>query len=187
MKYVRVMEGNLSNANGYTFALDEVNVSNVWNPLADNPEDFGGFNFSTEDKILRWLLRGDTLYDVKLPDDAEVIEVENKNTPHGVFRTNKIIITNPRLVTDDLVIELYKKSNLPEKTYYQCLVTLLFKKHIEPVKFIIKDRINKNNVDVAISEFESFVSRINNTFNYDELWEDAKEIYDILKGIQKEL
>ena len=185
MKYVRVMEGNLSNANGYTFALDEVNVTNVWNPLADNPEDFGGFNFSTEDKILRWLLRGDTLYDVKLPDDAEVIEVENKNTPHGVFRNNKIIITNPRLVTDDLVIELYKKSNLPEKTYYQCLVTLLFKKHIVPVKFIIKDRINKSNIDAAIEEFETFVSKINNTFSYDELWDDAKEIYDILKGIQK--
>lgn len=51
-----------------------------WNPSAKHPEDFGGFNFSTEDKILRWLLRGDTIYDVEIPDDAEVIECENKNT-----------------------------------------------------------------------------------------------------------
>ncbi len=30
----------------------------------------GGFNFSTEDKILRWLVRGDTLYDVIIPEDT---------------------------------------------------------------------------------------------------------------------
>ena len=144
MKYVKVIEGTKSNANGFQYKIDEINISEKWNPKSDNPEDFGGFNFSTEDKILRWLLRGDVLYDVKLPSDAEIIEVENKNTPHGVFRTNKIIITNPRPVTDDLVIKLYKKSLLPEKTYYQCLVTLLFKNHKKAVKYIIKDRINKN-------------------------------------------
>lgn len=186
-KYLKVMDGTKSNANGFEYKLNEINVSNVWNPNADNAEEFGGFNFSTDNKILRWLLRGDTLYDVELPDDAEVIKVENNNTPNGVFRSNKIIVSNPRPITDELVIELYKKSDLPEKTYYQCLVTLLFRNHLEAVKYIIRDRINKSNVDDAIVEFENFISKCKGAFNYNELWESAKEIYDILKEIQSEL
>ena len=63
---------------------------------AKTPEDMGGFNFFTENKILRWLLRGDVLYEVIIPDDAEVIECDSISAPHGVFRTNKIIITNPK-------------------------------------------------------------------------------------------
>ena len=34
----------------------------------------GGFNFSTEDKILRWLVRGNTIYDVVILEDAEIID-----------------------------------------------------------------------------------------------------------------
>jgi len=188
MKYIRVINGINSHANGFEFKIGEVNVSENWNPKADNPLDFGGFNFSKEDKILRYLHRGDTLYDVEIPKDACIVEVESENAPHGIFRANKIIVSNPRLVTDDLVIQLYKKSTLPEKTYYQCLVTLLYKNHIEAVKYIIKDRINKNNVDDAINEFERFVVlHDNKKFSYDELWDDAKEIYDILKEIQSDL
>lgn len=104
MKYMRVMFGTKSYAGGFEYKLNEVNQTNNWNPKADNPEDFGGFNFSTEDKILRWLLRGDTIYDVEILDDAEVIECENKNTPHGVFRSNKIILKNPRTLTKEIVM-----------------------------------------------------------------------------------
>lgn len=115
MKYVRVMNGNVSHANGFKFKINEVNISEKWNPKANNPDDFGGFNFSTEDKILRYLHRGDTIYDVEIPEDAEIIEVYSKNAPHGIFRSNKIIVCNPRTVTEELVIDLYKKSNLPKK------------------------------------------------------------------------
>ena len=188
IKYVKVMNGTKSHANGFEYKIDEINVANTWNPNANNPKDFGGFNFSTEDKILRYLHRGDTIYDVIIPDDAQLVEVESKNAPHGVFRSNKIIITNPKPLTEELEIELYKKSNLPEKTYYQCIVTSLYKKHINVAKYIIKDRINKNNIDAAIKEFENFiVSKDNKKFNYDDLWDDAKEIYDILKEIQSDL
>jgi hypothetical protein len=75
---MRVMFGTRSHAGEFEYKLNEVNETNNWNPKADNPEDFGVFNFSTEDKILRWLLRGDTTYDVEIPDDAEVIECEKK-------------------------------------------------------------------------------------------------------------
>jgi len=188
MKYVRVLNGDISHTSGFKFKIGQENVSLKWNPNADNTKDFGGFNFSTEDKILRYLHRGDTIYDVEIPEDAEVIEVDSRNAPHGIFRTNKIIVYNPRPVTEELVIELYNKSNLPINTYYQCLVTLLYKGHKDAVKYIIKERINLKNIDEAIKEFEEFiVSKDNKKFNYDELWDDAKEIYDILKEIQNEL
>lgn len=184
--YLKVMEGTKSNANRFEYKVNEVNIAENWNPKANNPKEFGGFNFSTEDKILRWVFRGDTIYDVEIPKDAEVVEVPNVNTPHGVFRTNKIIISNPRKITDDLIIELYKKSRLPENTYYQCLVTLLFKNHKKAVEYIIKDRINKSNASEAIKEFEQFISSINNKkFEYQDLWEDAKKIYIKLKDIER--
>lgn len=182
-KYIRVMDENKSNAGGFELKIDNVNVAKIWNPTADNPSDMGGFNFSTEEKILRWLHRGDTLYDVILPEEAEVIDCPHPNCPHGVFRTNKIILTNPRKVTEEMVVDLYMKSNLPEKTYYQCLVVLLYRKYVNAVKFIIKDRINKNNIDDCIKEFEKMTAD-NNNFNYNDLWDDAKEIYDILLEIK---
>lgn len=38
-----------------------------------------------------------TKYDVAIPDDAEIIDCESTSAPHGVFRSNKIIITNYRV------------------------------------------------------------------------------------------
>ena len=105
-KYVRVMDGLKSNASGEEFKLDEVIISKIWNPKEIEPEKMGGFNFSTEDKILRYIFRGDTIYDVIIPKDAEIITVdENK----GIYRANKIIVTNPRKITEDMVINIYKK------------------------------------------------------------------------------
>ena len=182
-QYVKVVDGTKSNAGGFEYKINEVNVADKWNPNATDPSEMGGFNFSVEDKVLRWLLRGDTLYDVEIPMDAEIVEVEHKNCPHGVFRSNKIIIKNPRPITEDLVIELYNKSNLPERTYYQCLVNLLYRNHKEAVKYIINDRINKDNVKDAILEFENYSTKEGVKFNYNNLWDDAKEIYDMLKEI----
>ena len=70
MKYVKVVDGTISNANRYEYKIGEINIAPDWNPKAINPENFGGFNYSREDKILRWLHRGDTIYDVEVPLDA---------------------------------------------------------------------------------------------------------------------
>lgn len=48
-------------------------LAKIWNPKELDPKKMGGFNSSTESKILRWLVRGDTIYDVELPEDAEVV------------------------------------------------------------------------------------------------------------------
>lgn len=178
-KYVRVMDGIKSNASGFEYKLDEVNIAKLWNPNTMEPDKMGGFNFGTEDKILRWLHRGDTIYDVIIPDDAEVILCdENK----GVYRANKIIVSNPRKITDNLVMDLYKRTTLSNKILADCLVTLIWKDRIEISKYIINDMINKNNVDEFYTEFINYSSK--NDFENDELKAKYKELEDMLLKIK---
>ena len=181
-KFVRVMDGIKSNAGGFEYKLDEINISDNWNPNEIEPDKMGGFNFGSEDKILSWLHRGDTIYDVIVPEDAEIILC---NAEKGVWRANKIIVTNPRKITDEIVIELYKKTSLSNKVIAQCLQTLLWKKRIEISKYIIKDRVNKQNVDEFINEFENYVKK-SEYFNYNELGNDSKIVYDMLNHIKME-
>ena len=169
------MDGLKSNAGGFDYKLDEINISEKWDTTTLNPEKMGGFNFGTEDKILRWLHRGDTIYDVIVPDDAEVILCDEEK---GIYRSNKIIVTNPRPITDELVLELYKKTTLSDKIIAQCLVTLLWKKRKEISKFIINDRVNKNNTDEIIKEFTSYAGEDNLNS------ESGKEIYNLLIKIK---
>ena len=134
MKFVRVMDGLKSNAGGFDYKINEVNIAKKWNPTNFDAEEMGGFNFGTEDKILRWLHRGNTIYDVIIPADAEVILVDEEK---GIYRANKIIVTNPRTITDDMVLDLYKKNTLSDKIIAQCLMTLIWKNRLEISKYII--------------------------------------------------
>lgn len=177
-KYVRVMDGLKSNAGGFDYKLDEINVATLWNPTTFEPEKMGGFNFGTKDKILRWLHRGDTIYDVIVPDDAELILVDDEK---GIYRSNKIIVTNPRVITDELVLEIYKNTTLNNKIIAQCLVTLLWKNRKEISKYIIKDRVNLENIDEILNEFVSYAKEDNLNS------ESGKELFEILQEIKSPL
>ena len=79
------------------FPIDEIVTAdkkvNI-NPIRQ--ENIGGLCISTYNKVLRWILRGDTLCDVIIPEGEKVYEcTTSKNCPHGVFVANKIILTNP--------------------------------------------------------------------------------------------
>lgn len=179
-KYVRVMDGTKSNAGGFEYNLDKVNIAKLWDPKTMEPDKMGGFNFGTEDKILRWLHRGDTIYEVNIPDDAEVILCDESK---GVYRSNKIIVSNPKKITDDLVMDLYKKTTLSNKVLADCLVTLIWKDRIKISKYIINDRVNKNNVDEFYAEFMNYSSK--NNFENDELKAMYKELEDMLLKIKR--
>jgi len=187
-KYIKLIDGLKSNASGFQYKVDEVNVADNWNPTTFDPAIMGGFNFSTEEKILRWIHRGDTVYDVEIPKDAEVIDCPSQNCPHGIFRTNKIILSNPKKLTEDMVMRYYKISDLPKKTYYQCIVVMLYKNYINIAKQIIEDKVSKYNINECISEFERMISDKHDgtvpIFNYEVLWQEAKEIYNILLSIK---
>lgn len=176
-KYVRVMDGLKSNAGGFNYKLDEVNIATSWNPKTLEPEKMGGFNFSTEDKILRWLHRGDTIYDVIIPDDAEVILCDEEK---GIYRANKIIVTNPRTITDELVIDLYKKNTLSNKIIGECLITLLWKKRSNISKYIIKDRVNLSNIKEILNSFINYAG--DNLYS-----ETGNELYELLKEIDSNI
>lgn len=188
MKYLKVMFGNISGADKeLEYNIDEVNEANVWNPNADNPKDMGGFNFSNEENILRWLIRGDTLYDVIIPDDAEVIKVDHISTPNGVYRSNKIILSNPTVVDDEIAMELYLKSNMPEKTYYKALAGLAIRGYRETCIKLIKDRINKDNIDLVLSEINDFVNSKNSSGTASNGNEVYEEVITWLNEIKSDL
>ena len=181
-KFVRVMDGLTSNAGGFEYTIDEVNIAEKWDTSTLDPEQMGGFNFGTEDKILRWLHRGDTIYDVIVPEDAELILCDEEK---GIYRSNKIIVTNPRPLTDEIILDLYKKTTLSNKIIAQCLMVLLWKDKLEISKYIIKDMVNKHNVDEILTEFTNYAGDGN--FSYEKAGAQTREIYDILKEIQSPL
>jgi len=175
MKYLKVMFGNTSGANSnIKYKIDEVNVAEHWNPSTFDPKEMGGFNFSIESKILRYLIRGDTLYDVEVPEDAEVIECPSESAPHGIFRSNKIILHNPRLVTDDIAMNIYLKSDLPEKSFYKSLIGCAIRGYKNTSLQIIKDKINKDNIDLVLSEVNDFITPDKSSGTAP----NGKEIYD---------
>lgn len=178
-KYMKVLFGDESQYEGntYKYKIGEVNTEDKWNP--EDTENPGGFNFSTEDKIARWLVRGDTLYDVAVPEDAEVVKIKSESSPNGVFRTNKIILTNPRKVTDVIALELYKKSNLPEKSYFEMIAGYALRGYINSAQQIIKDKINKENLDFAIKEYERYYKG-----NTQEEKDNYNKILSLLKALK---
>lgn len=187
MKYLKVMFGNKSDANsiGFEYKIGEINIANNWNPNATNPKEVGGFNFSVEDKIIRWLVRGDTIYDVKIPDDAEIIDIPHPSTPHGVFRANKIIVLNPRKVTDKMAMDFYKKSTIPEKSYYKAMVGCAIRGYMNTAMKILKDKVNNENIDLVLEEFKDFCTNKNTgIFDENELGINTRKIYEILLEIK---
>ena len=66
----------------------------------DNPKVIGGFSVSTENKIIRWIFRGDTIYDVTFPDDSEIIEIDNpaqKQQKKIILKKATIRIANQKI------------------------------------------------------------------------------------------
>lgn len=181
-KFLKVMFGN--KGVNFEYKIDEVNIADAWNPNTFDSKKMGGFNFSTEDKILRWLIRGDTIYDVEIPEDAEIIDCPSESAPHGVFRSNKIILTNPRPMTDELAMNFYLKSALPEKSYYKSLAGVAIRGYRNTSLKIIEDRINKDNIDLVLSEIEDFVKPYQSSGTAENGNEVYNEVMNILNNIK---
>ena len=183
-KFVKVMYGTTSGAKSdFNYKIGEVNISNNWNSKADNPRDFGGFNYCSEESILRWLHRGDTIYDVDIPEDAEVVQLEGATT---LYRTNKIIIKNPRKVDDDLALHFYEISKIPEKSYYKALGVVSIMNYKKTAYTILKDKVNKNNIKGVLDEWNDFISHGNKD---DKKYEDnfVKEVESYLYEVKSDL
>lgn len=180
-KFVKVMFGT-KGAN-FEYKIDEVNVTANWNPTAEKGRDFGGFNYCSEECILRWLHRGDTIYDVEVPEDSENIKLDGATT---IYRCNKIILRNPKKVTDDMALNFYKISNIPEKSYYKALGVVSIMNYKKTAYAILKDKVNKNNINIVLEEWNDFISHggKNDRKYLDGL---VKEIDELLNEIKSDL
>ena len=173
-KFVKVMFNLTSGADkGFEYKIDEVNVASNWNPNAKNGKDFGGFNYCSEECILRWLHRGNTIYDVTIPDDAENVRLDGATT---IYRTNKIIISNPKKVDDELALYFYQISKIPEKSYYKALAVVSIMNYKKTAYAIFKDKINKDNIDEVLEEWNDFISHGNKN--------DRKDVNGLVKEIE---
>ena len=148
------MFGTKSGASDFQYQIGKVNYSQNWNPTATNGKDFGGFNYTTEDCIVRWLHRGDTIYDVTIPDGAENITIDGATK---IYRSNQIILTNPRPVTDDLALHFYQIAKIPENAYYKALGAVSIMNYPKTAFAIIKDKVSPANIDTVLDEWNDFI------------------------------
>ena len=144
---------------------NDVNNYGVINKLELNPDgkdakSMGGINISTIDKIFRWLIRGDTIYEVIVPDDANIICVDEDK---GIYRTNEVIYYNRWLVDDKEAMFIYKNSKLPDYAYYKSLAGAAIRGYEKTCFKLIEDKINKDNVDDCLKDFDDFIQPSNSS------------------------
>lgn len=158
MKYLKWAFGtNIANKENEEFKINEEITADRWDPANKDWNLKGGFNFTNEKCALRWMARGDTLYEVEIPNDGEIYEVENMKTPGGIIIANKIILKNPIPISSELLNHFYEVSDLPLKTYFECIGLLASRGYYDLALRIIKDKITMENIDIAIKTFNDSI------------------------------
>ena len=186
-RYYRVIQTAKKYRDGRRFPIDEMVVSDRKIDLnATDTKEIGGFFVSTYEYIFRWLIRGDTLCEVTIPDESKIYKTVSEN---GIYLSEKMILTNPIKINDDVAMELYLNSTLPQYSYFEAMAACAIMGYINTAIKVCEDKVNKENIDIAIIKFESFCKRreeenyIDDPFNI----ESVKLLYDKLKTIKKEL
>jgi hypothetical protein len=183
-KYYRVIHTVKEYSDGRRFPINEIITSDKKVDLnATDLTNMGGFCISTYEYIFRWLIRGDTLCEVKIPEDSKIYKTGSDN---GIYLSDKIILTNPKKIDDNFAMELYLNSKLPERSYFIAIAVCAICGYINTALKVCEDKVNKENVDVAIYEFEEFCKRkeeenyINNCFEI----ENVKIVFNKLEYIK---
>ena len=185
-KYYRVIQTIKEYSDGRRFPLNEIVVAdNKVDLNAIDRTKMGGFCISSYEYIFRWLIRGDTLCEVKIPEDTKIYKTVSDNV---IYIADKIILTNPKKIDDDFAMELYRKSTLPEISYFKAMTACAICGYINTALKVCEDKVNKENVYIAISEFEDFCKRRNDEKYINEplAIESVKILYDRLKMIQND-
>ena len=181
MKYLKwVFKDNIGHKENQKFEIGKAITCDMWNPTSSNWDERGGFNFTNEECALRWMSRGDTLYEVEIPSDGEVLEVKNDKTPGGIIVANKIILKNPIPISEELLIDFYEKSKLPLSTYFECVGILASRGYYDLALTIIKDKVDMDNIDLALDEFNSSIKPWHEV-NYD-CYNKVKEVLEEIKS-----
>lgn len=155
MKYYKIIYGKNSSHSNYIYKIGEVNNAYNWNQSASSPSEMGGFSFLEEDKVLKFLNIGDTIYDVTLPLDAEIVNCYSSEYLTNTYRTNKIILSNPKKISDELAMKFYQRASFSLEWYAESLLILIKLEFIDTATLLVRDKVNINNVDLFINKLNS--------------------------------
>ena len=156
-KYYRVIQTIKEYRDGKRFPIDEVVIADKEIDLnATESMQMGGFCVSTYNYAFRWLIRGDTLCEVIIPEDSKFYKTVSDN---DVYVCEKMILTNPQKIDDNFAMELYKVSTLNDISYFRAMTACAICGYINTALKVFEDRVNEQNISIAISEFEGFCKR----------------------------
>lgn len=171
LKYVKTIYTIKEYEDGRKFPMNKVIIADKEiNVYATKNKDMGGLNISTEEFILSWLIKGDTLCDVTIPKTENVYKTVS---PNGEYRANKIILSNPRIIDDKMAMELYLKSKLPEISYFKAMTGCAIRGYLETSKQILRDKVTNENISLVLNEFNDFYA--SNNFNTTD--KDGSNVY----------
>lgn len=80
-----------------------------------------------------------------------------------------------------MVLDFYKKSNIPEKSYYKALGAVSLMNYKNTALTIFHDKINNDTIDIALEEWNDF---INNGGDGNRL--DSNETVELIAKMLKE-
>ena len=191
MKYLKVLFDTKSRYSDFEYKMDEINIAKTWNKNGETPKEMGGINFSDEENIIRWIHNGNMICDVIVPEDSEVVRVMSSATPGGVYRANKVILTNKRMVTDDMAMEFYNKTKIPESAFPKALGGVSIMNYKNTALKILKDKVNASNIDYYLEEWNDFIDKKDRKYDSDlaslETERNAiKQEMETLKTVAKE-
>lgn len=183
-EYYKIIQINKKYRDGKKFPIEEMVVSdNKIDLEATDIKKIGGFCISTYEYIFRWIIRGDTLCKVIIPTNSKIYKTTSEN---GIYLSEKIILSNPKKIDDNFAMELYLESALPEISYFKAMTACAIKGYINTALRVFNERVNSENVDVAISEFDDFCKRRENEYEIDFYkLESVKRIYNGLIQIRE--
>ncbi len=177
--YCKVIQTKMEYRDGRRFPIDEVVTTIKKIDLnATERNEIGGLYVSTPEFVLRWLIRGDTLCEVKIPEDAKIYRTSSVN---GIYIAEKIILTNPVSIDDDLAMKLYLGSKLPEEAYPKAMIACAICGHINTALKICEDKVNKSNIEMVLKDVYEFCERRDR-----EYWTNTYEL-DTVKILREKL
>lgn len=188
---------------GYTYKIGEVNTCKNFDTTTTHGN---GLYFADEKNILNFLGYGKTLYEVELPPDAKVIEI---NDACKEYKADKIIVKNPTEITPELVkIFLENGSTISDEKLLGIIKDLARTKQ-EKILEVIFDLVDENNAKLAyeilnldtnlfynciIDKYTKttnpeVISIIHNNYHYNKIYKRTESYLEkiILSKIQKNI
>lgn len=183
-KYYRFIQTKKEYPDGRRFPINEIVVcDHKINLEATDITQMGGFCLSTYEFIFRWLIRGDILCEVIIPENEKIYKTGSEN---GIYLAEKIILKNPQKMNDDLAMKLYLASKLPTESYFRAMTACAICGYMNTANKVCEDKVNQENIDKAILELEGFCQRrTKEKMIEDELArENVNKLYERLKNIK---